>query len=324
MTTTSHLTAEEVRVRRAHLVVAATVLTVCAAAYVSAAVVLAGELPVRVATHFGVDGAPDDWMSRGAALWVGGLVAVGLPLLLLVTAAAGQWWRGVSSRVATAFIAGIAVFLATLFVLLYAAQRGLTDGADARVGPSIFLWAVGAAVLVGLLVAAVLPRPLPQPEPVLPEALEVRPSDAVVWFGRARPSHGVLGLLLGIVALVALVALAAGEWWLWIVVLATAAVTLSMMSFAVRVDRRGLSWRSALGWPRGGVPLAEVTGVSVREVRTGDFGGYGVRLVPGTTGIVTRTGPALEVRRGERRGLVVTVDDAAIAASVLEGLRRRP
>ena len=92
--------------------------------------------------------------------------------------------------------------------------------------------------------------------------------------------------------------------------------------FRVTVDRTGLTWRSALGVPRGHVPLAGVTGVSVVDVRPGDFGGYGIRSVPGATGLITRSGPALQVQRGTRR-LVVTVDDPMGAASVLEGLRLR-
>lgn len=39
--------------------------------------------------------------------------------------------------------------------------------------------------------------------------------------------------------------------------------------------------------------------------------------------MVTRSGPALQVEDGDCRRFVITVDDPMLAASGLEGLRRR-
>lgn len=74
---------------------------------------------------------------------------------------------------------------------------------------------------------------------------------------------------------------------------------------------------------RGRVVLREITGVGVVQVRAGDYGGYGIRSVPGTTAVITRHGPALQIRRENGRTFVITVEDPMAAASVLEGLRRR-
>ncbi|AXH97441.1 DUF1648 domain-containing protein [Ornithinimicrobium avium] len=214
----SRATTQEVRVRRSHLLVATGVLVLCAVAYVVLAAVLAGDLPERVATHFGADGVADGWMSRGAALIVGGLVCVGVPLVLLVVAAVGQWWRGRSARAVTAFVGALGVWLLALFAQLFASQRGLPDPTSARLDPMALLWALGAALVVGAGLALVLPRALPQPEPLTPEAMEIGPTDAVSWFGRAHLSHEVLLLVLGTLGLLSVVTAAVGDPWLWLVV----------------------------------------------------------------------------------------------------------
>jgi len=74
-----------------------------------------------------------------------------------------------------------------------------------------------------------------------------------------------------------------------------------------------------MGWPRIEIPAAEIA--SVRAVRVdpfAEFGGWGYRFgVDGRRGVVLRAGDALEVARTNGRVFVVTVDDAATAASVL-------
>ena len=41
------------------------------------------QLPERVATHFGIDGQPNDWMSRTAATLLLAAVQLGVPLFLV-------------------------------------------------------------------------------------------------------------------------------------------------------------------------------------------------------------------------------------------------
>jgi hypothetical protein len=53
----------------------------------------------------------------------------------------------------------------------------------------------------------------------------------------------------------------------------------------------------------------------------GDYGGLGLRHRRGVTAVATRGGEALEVTRADGRRLVLTVDDAATAAGVLQALR---
>lgn len=318
-----HLSEDERRVRRAHLLVCAALLVVSAVAYAGVVALVAGDLPGELAVHFGVDGVADGGMGRGVALVTFGLMAVGLPGLLLAVFAAGEWWRGASARSISALVSGLSAGLVALFVHLLWTQRGLEDTDGLQMSAWMLLWPLVVGVGVGLLAAALLPRPLPQPEPELVDPLVITPGDRVSWFGQARTSQPVLWLLLGGVLAVVLATLASGQWWLWLVALLMVLLVPAMSSFRVTIDRDGLRWRSALGVPRGHVPLAEVSAVSVVDVRPGDYGGYGIRSVPGATAVVTRSGPALQVSRGEGRRFVITVEDAAAAASVLEGLRLR-
>jgi hypothetical protein len=55
-----------------------------------------------------------------------------------------------------------------------------------------------------------------------------------------------------------------------------------------------------------------------------EFGGWGYRVgTDGTVGIVVRTGEGLRIRRTGDRSLVVTVDDAATGAALLNTLADR-
>jgi uncharacterized membrane protein len=113
-------------------------LVVLAAA--AAIVLTAGQLPVRVASHFGVDGVPDGFMARSTYRILMAALAVGLPALVIggcraaIRGAAGSlripnrdYWLAPERREATvAYLvghtawlgAGIALFMLALHLLL--------------------------------------------------------------------------------------------------------------------------------------------------------------------------------------------------------------
>jgi hypothetical protein len=107
-----------------------------------------------------------------------------------------------------------------------------------------------------------------------------------------------------------------------VLLLALAATTLA---FHVRVDDSGLHVESVLGIPRFHVPLGDIESAARVDVNPmGEFGGWGLRQSTGRRfGVVLRAGEAIEVlRRGGKR-FVVTVDDAATGAALLEALVSR-
>ena len=111
--------------------------------------------------------------------------------------------------------------------------------------------------------------------------------------------------------------------------LATAALTLLVLiaSFwwRVRLTGAGLRVSSVLGLPRFFVPTGDVVEARVVEVAAlAQYGGWGLRGGHGRrTGVILRSGEALEVQRRSGRTLVVTVGDASTAAALLNGLVER-
>jgi hypothetical protein len=107
-----------------------------------------------------------------------------------------------------------------------------------------------------------------------------------------------------------------------LLLLAFAATTLA---FHVRVDDSGLHVDSVLGIPRFHVPLSDIESAARVEVNPmGEFGGWGLRLSTGRRfGVVLRAGDAIEVLRRSGKRFVVTVDDAATGAALLEALVSR-
>jgi hypothetical protein len=111
-------------------------------------------------------------------------------------------------------------------------------------------------------------------------------------------------------------------WPLLIVVGLVGILIASMFRWVIRVDSRGLTIRSALGWPRIRVPLDEVVRADVIQVRPlRDFGGWGLRVGRGgRVGVVLRSGEAMLVQRTGGRSVAVTVPGAAAGAGVLNAL----
>ncbi len=106
----------------------------------------------------------------------------------------------------------------------------------------------------------------------------------------------------------------------WAPFVATVVIAL-MAAAVVTVSEKGLvvglgPW----GWPRLRVPLEKVERAEVINVRPVAYGGWGLRWVPGTIGVILRSGPGIRVVKRSGREFVVTVDDAEQGAGLLNDL----
>lgn len=308
------------RARRAHLTVAWGLTLASTSAYAITVLLTRDDLPAQLATHFGLDGRADQLMRTVPALAFQGAVVIGVPVLMLIVFGSLGWWRGEHARSFSGLLVGLSAGLTTLFVSLLLAHVGVADPLQVTLGGS-GLAALGVGVALGLLTSLVLPAPPPRSAPMPVTPLPLGAGDKASWFGRAtmRPREQLI--LFGGVVIMMLAAVLTAIWWLWLVAVGMALLVVGLASFQVRVDAGGVDWRGSLGLPRGHIDLTAIEGAAVVAVELSDFGGIGVRAVPGKLGLVTRLGPALSVTHAGGE-FVATVDDPYTAASLIEGLVR--
>lgn len=286
-------------------------------------------LPERLATRFALDGSVSDHMGRPAVFFS----LIGLGLLLSVTlgfvSGAMSGTRAVLlsrwdlPRLLVVFSWGLAGFLGVLLFALVTSNIDAGEAATVSMSALALLYALGAAVLTGAVGFGVAPRSRTEPrEGHETPAMELGAGEHVSW---SRSISSPWFALLGVVLLVAGPVLGWGVGWVPGGTVVAAGLLISLLSRAmVTIDRRGTTVTfSALGWPRVQVGINEIESAAAEDVSPAQFGGWGYRIIPGASGVLLRTGPALILTRTSGRRFVVTVDDAETAARVLNGLRAR-
>lgn len=309
-----------------------TVLTLVVPLVVAAAAVLvalswADELPDPVATHWGAGGEPDGFSSLTGALTLLVLTAVLTAVSCWVLAVR----LGVTSatrRVAAGTSVGLTTFVAVVVVGSLAQQRGLTDAADAGSLTGTLVTAAGIGLLLGGVAAALVPGDPTTTATDAPPAdaarLPLTATERVAWTATVW-SPAALVVALPVLALQVVLSIVLDTWLLAAFALLVALLLAAMLVLRVTVSASGLDARSPFGWPRLRVPLDEVVSARAGTVSPlKEFGGWGYRVaLDGRTGFVLRAGDAIVVERTAGRTSVVTVDDAATAAALLNSLAER-
>ncbi len=284
-------------------------------------VAMGDRLPSPLASHFGPTGAADGFTGRGALLGLSVGLAVLMALVFALVArqfggtAISRWDTGrFFMAVAWAAAGGIGV---TQYGSV-AANLGLADAAGATLPGWLLPAGLGAAVAGGAIGWLVAGR-TPVTDPVPAAATPLGETEQVSWsrtVGSVWITVGGVAVFGGGLALGPLV-----SWGAAAVPLLVGVLLLLFARAHVTVDRRGLTVAlGVLGWPRVHVQAGDIVAVSVADVSPMQFGGWGYRIVPGGSGIVVRSGPALIVTRRSGRRFTVTVDDAQTAAGVLAGV----
>ena len=305
-------------------------LVVPAALLLAATAVALGwrdRLPDPVASHWGPDGV-DGTSSFAGLLAV--LPTVGVPFAALAWAIAFFAGRAaLTRRFAAALAVWVAGFAAGLTLAMLAAQLDVATAADARdIGGGLALAFAGPLALAALAawvtpgdaaLAATAPVPASAVRLALPDG------EVATWVRRIDWVHP--GVVVAIcAAFAAVMGLTTRTWWFAAVLFAFLATLVGgLSSWTVTVDARGLVARARLPRPRVVVPLAEVEHAEVVQVSPlREFGGWGLRMgLDGRVGVVLRGGESLEVTRTGGRRVVVTVDDAATGAALLNTLASR-
>ncbi len=294
------------------------------------------ELPARVASHWGIDGTADGFSSVPAVAWLIGGFAAGFAVLWLALVLAVRADATVT-RVVAATTAGTTAFVTALAVLLTERQRGLGDATGVELPGAVLAGALAAGVVVAVLAVVLVPRwspgarplgPLPPGATAAPH-LDVGAGERVVWTRSAATGGVPAVVLVAGVGVTAAIGVVGRQWWVLGLGVVLALLAAAMFSITVTVDERGLRVRGRFGRPRLHTSLdriARASTVTVRPIR--DFGGWGYRVsavgpLRGARGYVLRGGEALLVERTDGARTVVTVDDAATAAALLNALLER-
>lgn len=282
-------------------------------------------LPGTVASHFSLTGQADGTAGRWTLL----VLVVALPVLLALVfgaiAAVPATRRGRSdpARLMVCLSWATGVLVGGLGLLVVLANLDAVDPL------AVVLPGVGmAAVLAVTLAAGALGWPLAPVSPVLRvdagavPVLRLGATERASWTGRCAS-----WLLGGIGPLMIVTGVPVAVWGSWAggaaLVVGGLLVAWSCV-ISVTVDRTGLTvGLGPIGVPRLRVPLARIAEAHVEDIVPLGYGGWGLRMHPGTLAIVLRSGPGIVVTRRSGRTLVVTVDDAETAVGLLNGFRER-
>lgn len=284
-------------------------------------------LPDTVAVHWGPSGAADGFMARSTGLVV---VSLGLPVatfavLLVVmattpaSAPGGRWLRALPG--------GVCWFVVGLTTLATTAQVG-AGGADTPLRGWWIPSALALGILGTVLVAFALPAPPPMPgrqgapSPAAPR-LAADTTGPVLWTGTA-PRARFVGLVAAGALLPGVVLAALDAWWALLLIVPAGLLVVASASFRITVGAQSIVVAGGFfGWPRLSVPLSTV--VEARPTTTGiwEWGGWGLRVRPRGTGVITRAGEALELCRTDDTTVVITLDDADTAAAAVNTLLDR-
>ncbi|MCL1800348.1 MAG: hypothetical protein FWG25_03145 [Promicromonosporaceae bacterium] len=284
------------------------------------------DLPVPVATNFDLSGTPNHYESLNTLLVVAllpGLVFAVLGVVLCWKFGRMAHIRRIMFAVAISF----PVFCLLLLLVVLAGQRGLADAGYAQFPTWIIGVNVAAAAAVGLGAALLLPADLPQaaltPLPTGASRVELAPSERAGWVERTRISQWYL-LITGAIVVVLVALWAVNGWWALLIPITLIVCTVVGTAFySVRVDARGVLVRGVMGWPRVIVPASEILHATTDSAHPLDWGGLGWRGMGHEVGVITSAGEALRIERTGSRALVITVNDAATGAALLNTMAER-
>jgi hypothetical protein len=287
----------------------------------------AGDLPSPIASHFDGAGDANGSVPLGVHLAVVAFFTLGASAILLWAAWHRESRLGAEAAVAT-FVGWLLGFLNAIVLQ---ANSGHDRWQDVTIGSGAIWGSVlssfGAAIPVSLMVRSVARRAAAETAP----AMELGGTERAAWFGRS--SSVVVGgtaVLLALFGTAILITVGSGAFATGLVLLAAALLSVALLHVDVAVSGQGVRLQGGLlHLPRMRFALDEIEAaraVDWQPMRGGIVTGWGYRgslRLLGRAGWVLRKGPALELDLTGGRRFVVTVDRAAEAAAVVNGLLAR-
>lgn len=291
-------------------------------------VALWSQLPEPMATHWSLSGEPDGSMSRLTALAVqGGLTLLPAGLALALSrrrpARLGELALGLAGAVAAAG------FFALLSAVVVVANLAHANWRQADLPAMAVVPAFGVAVALGWATARLARRleeaaPAPTPER---EATTVglEGTERAAWVGVVS-SRWALPMATACVGAGALdLVLTTSFAGIALLIISAAIATFTSVRVSVGAPGVHVSY-GRLGWPSTRIAIRDIRRASAIDVRPSAWGGWGYRgslRMTGKAAVVLRAGEGLRLDLEGNRVFVVTVDEAELAAGVLNDELRR-
>ncbi len=292
-------------------------------AIVLPALLLADRLPSPLATHWNGSGQPDGRTDGG--IFFGVIVAVWLGAWAALLLGARRDER----QFAAPWVLGLGGFLVGIAGLTVIANLDAAAWADAD--ELSLLAALGPISLALLLVAiawrlewSVPVSPVVRPSSP-PSTTTLQPGERFFWSGSAQASWW-FPVALGVIGMTsAAAAFLSGAPTALLLAIGVAVPLLALWTSRTRltVTPAGVQARLGARIPRRIVPVETIVAAEAIDVVPLQWGGWGWRVTPKATGLIVRRGEGVRLQLTSGRDLVVTIDDAGTAASLINELVRR-
>jgi hypothetical protein len=280
-------------------------------------------LPGRIADHWNLTGAVNGSAPRMVPfLLMGGLALIGAAMLWAGVTGRGSARRPqAKTRLITTglFVTALATAIS---VRVTVANVGVSDWRQASIGLSGIGSLIGPPVVLTATASYLLRRYGGLgaiDDGSARSSLGLRATERAVWTGRARATWPVLtGTVL--LACAVLLGLAA-QWGLTAVLLVAGVAMFGFTSVRVTVAARGVTVAyGPLGLRLTRFPLRRIERAEAVNRTAFSFGYRGSLTVFGSAAVALRRGPALSLTLRDHKTFVVTVDDAATGAALLNDL----
>ncbi len=284
----------------------------------------ASELPDPLASHYsGLSGPPDGSMSV-----VGFGLIFGLILVAFLTAMASLARGHLSPQGAlvTGAVVGLMAGLAAAVLAETAwTQRGLDSWEQATTSGWHVAWVLGvalAAAAIGAWCAGALST---REKAIIGDAeapvLNLSKNEVAAWSGGM--SNGLLlALAAALIVIGGIVAVATNP-VSGLVMAAAGLIAVSLSSIRVHAGPAGLTVNyGLLPWPRTQITIDRIETASAIDVRPMEWGGWGYRgsvKLMKQAAVVVRGGPGVRLDLNGNKTFVVTVPEAELPASVING-----
>jgi hypothetical protein len=280
-------------------------------------------LPDPLATHWGLSGAPNGAMPRITALALFGGVGV---LAAIGARVAMTREHGIAQLVGGATFTGL--LFAALGVVTVVANLDAARWQDAgAVGIPLALACCGiagfGAALTSRIARGLEPAPATAP---LRSTIGLGATERAVWSASAK--NGALFILAFLVAVTGVVTWASGKGWTGVVTCTVVAIVATALAEVhVRVDDRGVAIAfGPLRFPRMRIEVDRIVHAETITVQPMMHGGWGYRgslTLMRRAAVVVRRGEGLKLALRGDKTLIVTIDDAATAAGLINDLVAR-